>query len=92
MPWLNDELAYHRQRIRNAFRKWCKCKNSSSATRFQIDNLRMLYKKEAINFQRIIRKEKWKSFCTNDMNSDLLTTLRYLVKKKKLVRIPPLFL
>lgn len=61
MPWLNDELAYHRQRIRNAFRKWCKCKNSSSATRFQIDNLRMLYKKEAINFQRIIRKEKWKS-------------------------------
>jgi hypothetical protein len=86
MPWWNEKLANHRQRMRKAYKKWYKYKNSNSATSLQIDNLRILYKKEAAFFQRSIRetkRETWKTFCTNNMNSDLLTTLRYLAKKEK---------
>jgi hypothetical protein len=85
MPWWNDELANLRQRMRQAYKKWQYNRNNAGTSTFLINAARMLFKAEAAKFQRLIRtqkKETWKSFCTNDMNNDLQTSLRYLARKE----------
>ena len=85
MPWWNDELANLRQRMRQAYKKWQYNKNNGGTSTFQINAARMLFKGEAAKFQRLIRtrkKETWESFCSNDINNDLQTSLRYLARKE----------
>ena len=53
---------------------------------------RTTVKKEAASYQRLIRIQKrtsWKSFCSNEMNRDLFTSLHYLAKRSKLTSDAP---
>lgn len=85
MPWWNDELANLRLRMRQAYKKWQYNRNNAGTSTFLINAARMLFKAEAAKCQRLIRtrkKETWENFCTNDMNNDLQTSLRYLARKE----------
>ena len=92
MSWWNDELAATRKSMKSSYKKWIEAKNNPASSTANSFCARTTYKKEAARYQRLIRIQKrtsWKSFCSNEMNRDLFTSLHYLAKRSKLTSDAP---
>jgi hypothetical protein len=78
--------------MKSSYKKWIKAKNNPASSTANSFCARTTYKKEAARYQRLIRIQKrtsWKSFCSNEMNRDLFTSLHYLAKRSKLTSDAP---
>jgi ribonuclease HI len=84
-PWWNDELSAARCEARAAFKRWSKLRSLRSIPQQCVERSRECLKKLTARFQRLLRhfyNEFWRKHCTDDMNTNLLTTLRALARKE----------
>jgi hypothetical protein len=84
MPWWNKELWALRHQLRRAYQAKCSFPSDENAKSYR--NLKSKYQQQI----RASKTQSWREFCSNNLNSDLFSSLKKIANASSNNCPPPL--